>query len=145
MKLAFKSFLVVCSTVLMFGCGNSHHLEIAEVEGVITCDGRPVTQGVVIFIPVKGKRATGKIDSEGRYCLTTYSNGDGAIVGLHKVGVVAYEDMRQYYLAKYAESDSYEMPKAIVAEKYGDPFSSGLTFHVEPGKTNQADFPFDRP
>ena len=132
--------LVIAATCLAIaGCGPGYQLDTGAVTGQVTIDDQPVTKGFVVFVPPTGRRASGPIDSEGRFSLTTYRNNDGAIVGLHSVGVVAYEDMDQYYKAFFDDTGDYELPKEIVPAEYGDPFSSGLTFEVKPGR-NQADF-----
>lgn len=140
MKPTFRIFLLASTCFLISGCGNPHELETARVEGVVSYNGTPITKGLVVFIPAKGKRATGKIDGEGRFSLTTYSDGDGAIVGAHKVGIIAFENMDQFYLAYYSEKGSHEMPEEIIPKKYADPYSSGLKFQVQSGQRNQADF-----
>ena len=137
--------LLVCLCIFAVGCGNPHELEVAPVQGTITYEGKPVTQGFVVFVPQKGKRATSPIDSTGHFSLSTYAENDGAIVGSHKVGIVAFENMEQYYLAQYSDTGNYKMPPEIIPKKFGDPFSSGLTFAVESGSSNQADFALQKP
>ncbi len=55
-----------------------------------------MTEGYVLFTPVvsssddplnSGKTATGTINPDGTYTLTTYHEGDGAKVGTHKVRI----------------------------------------------------------
>lgn len=78
------------------GCSKGFEKEVAPVTGTVTCDGEPVTDGLVIFTPrvipgedVKntGKTATGLIKSDGSYVLTTYDTDDGAIIGDHDVRI----------------------------------------------------------
>lgn len=56
----------------------------------------PVTEGYVLFTPklqpgadpkTSGKGASAYIQSDGRYTLTTYEDGDGAIIGEHVVRI----------------------------------------------------------
>lgn len=70
------------------GCGEHPHL--APVHGTITLDGKPIGPGDILFIPsivdgTKGKTASGSFDTDGQYSLSTYQEGDGALVGDHKV------------------------------------------------------------
>ena len=77
------------------GCGGGA-FETVPVDGILTCDGKPVANVLVTFTPKggegvdpnnPGKAAIGKTDAEGRFTLTTYKIGDGAIVGQHTVRV----------------------------------------------------------
>lgn len=79
--------------VSLAGCG-SDRKAVAPVEGVVTLDGKPVTSGYVSFDPIDeagdafpGKSGVGAIGKDGRYQLSTYEQGDGAIVGRHRVSV----------------------------------------------------------
>lgn len=56
------------------------------------CEGKPVGYVQVIFAPIAdgsdsiaGKSGYAVADSEGKFTLTTYSSGDGAVVGNHNV------------------------------------------------------------
>jgi len=59
------------------GCGHHRDLPpVAQVEGVVTLDGKPVPRGMVQFVPdeskgTKGPPAVGVIDENGHYELTT--------------------------------------------------------------------------
>ena len=80
---------------LAAGCGNNP--PTAAVTGTITFEGQTLTSGKVLFLPVGGgKQAIGKIQSDGRFELSTFATGDGALVGEHH-GVILK--------AKAADSD----------------------------------------
>lgn len=80
----------VASAVLVFvGCGGAsdERLPTTPVEGTVTLDGEPLSQGTISFFPVAGgKHATGVIN-DGKFVLATYEPQDGAVVGQHKVVV----------------------------------------------------------
>jgi hypothetical protein len=65
-------------------CGRSRPA-VAPVSGRITLDGKPVTTGVVCFHPATGRPATGRIDTDGRYRVGTFTPTDGALPGSHRV------------------------------------------------------------
>ena len=68
------------------GCGGDKKL--AKVSGVVTLDGKPLDGATVVFHPEGGGRpATGTTGADGHFSLTTYTSGDGAQVGDHKVVV----------------------------------------------------------
>ncbi|MFO0864800.1 MAG: hypothetical protein U0744_09130 [Gemmataceae bacterium] len=65
------------------GCGGA---TTAEVKGVVTHKGAPITGGTLIFSPVQsGKPATAEVQSDGTYTLSTFGKNDGAVLGKHKV------------------------------------------------------------
>jgi hypothetical protein len=89
--------LSVCGCCLLSSCGNKSPYELGYVHGTATCNGKPMTSGVVIFAPVSenpgavsekpGKPAHGKFDDEGKFVLSTYGDEDGAVVGKHTAQV----------------------------------------------------------
>src|SRR5438105_2908960 len=87
---------VVGLSLLSPGCGgDTNRPKVAPVSGKVTHKGQPLTSGDVIFTPAggmdgaAGQIATGQIGSDGTYRLTTFNTGDGAVLGTHKVTVVA--------------------------------------------------------
>lgn len=89
--LAFS--LLATATLFGVGCGGgSTDLKTAAVSGKVTRDGQPVSGGSVMFSPkgsstnkVPGKPAAAEVGSDGTFKLTTYSKGDGAVIGKHQV------------------------------------------------------------
>jgi hypothetical protein len=78
-------------TILLSGCGGGE-FETAPVTGLVTCEGTTVAGGTITFNPIAedakgkpGKSAMGRVGADGRFVLTTYKEGDGAIVGMHEV------------------------------------------------------------
>jgi hypothetical protein len=70
------------------GCGPDRP-ETISVTGTVTLDGSPVSGAVVAFTPVGGGRpATGTTDGSGKFTLTTFDDGDGALPGEHLVAVI---------------------------------------------------------
>lgn len=82
--------LLLCSFVLLplIGCGPSRP-ETAQVSGKITFNGQPVPAGRIAFWPPKGRPAIAEIRPDGSYELTSFSDGDGAILGQHRVTIKA--------------------------------------------------------
>jgi hypothetical protein len=84
------------------GCGGPSRPPLGKVHGKVTYRGKPLTFGSVVFMPVAGmgdegptgagQPSSGTIQPDGSYELTTDTPGDGAIVGEHKVVVVAIDD-----------------------------------------------------
>ncbi len=77
------------------GCDSNPSLPPAlpvPVKGKITYRGKPLTRGKIVLEPTDGGRdATGKIQPDGRFVMTTNQESDGAKVGVYRV-VVAETD-----------------------------------------------------
>lgn len=82
------------SLVLLVGCGSAEPDKkgTAPVTGKVTYEGQAVTGGTLLFSPIaegssnkSGKTGTATIKSDGTYVMTTYSEGDGAVIGQNRV------------------------------------------------------------
>ena len=132
------------------GCGDSEiQYEHAKVHGKVTYQGKPLTFGTVLFMPVETPKdgtiqpASGPINPDGTYELTSRS-APGAVVGEHKVAVIAVEG-GQLALAPAAAKDGVQAPvaatkgskelqlKSAIPKKYSDPMSTPLTRKVVAG------------
>ncbi len=77
------------------GCGERLP-EVVPVSGTVTWQGEPLTDGTVVLHP-KGaaeelprRPATGSLDDAGRYRVSTFRTGDGALPGEYYVLVHSY-------------------------------------------------------
>jgi hypothetical protein len=89
--------LAVC-LVSFAGCGGMEKFDTTPTKGIVLCNGDPVEGAIVFFEPLKsgdsglvGKSAVGRTDAKGEFVLTTYDEGDGAVIGRHRVRVGAPE------------------------------------------------------
>lgn len=108
------------------GCGSSETLPAtSSVAGKITCQGKTLGTGTVMFFPVAGgKHAVGMIGQDGSYSLSTYKTGDGAVPGKHKVVVnVSYESQDGAAVSK-------DIPR--VPDKYSNVETTPLIVDVSP-------------
>jgi hypothetical protein len=112
------------------------------VNGIVLLDGQPLAGAVIYYVPSKGPSASGVLDAEGRYELTTYTSGDGAVIGSHNIYLAPLPDENR--LAGYTEEDyaAGKLPPAAPANpipaKYSSPTTSGLTAEIAAGD-NQKD------
>jgi hypothetical protein len=68
--------------------GRSDRLATVPVRGTVMYQGMPVAGATVAFLaPGAPRHAVGTTDDAGRFRLTTFEPGDGAIVGRHVVTV----------------------------------------------------------
>jgi len=123
---------------LTIGCGGSG-AGLAVVKGKVTYKGKPVPNGTINFLPTDGNKpsATGEIQPDGSYSLKTFVTnrpGEGAVIGQHKVVIVAMVDM-----ASRLPEERIPLPPPIVPVKYTSPATSDLTANVE-DKENVIDF-----
>ncbi|GAA4427903.1 lipoprotein [Bremerella cremea] len=132
--------LLFVAVLMLLGCGRSGSLETAPVTGVVNYNGQPLKFGTVSFRPAAGSPATGTIQSDGTFTLSTYGNGDGAIIGMNEVLVTA-TDRDAGTAGEVAENTEMTAPKMLIPQKYTSFSTSELTADVVAGKTNT--FTFD--
>jgi hypothetical protein len=101
---------------------------------VVLTTGKPLTKGTIYFEPVSapGLKASGKIQPDGTYSLTTYQEGDGAVEGEHRVYLVLDDGQASESRAGQKKG------RSTLLLQFTDPDSSGIKVHVKPG-TNQLD------
>lgn len=128
MVLNAPRFLVVaCLAGLLSGCENSD-FDVAKTTGKVVCEGEPITLGTVTFTPVGegdllGKPAVGNVQPDGRFVLSTYGDGDGAVIGKHRVNYFAPEGFEEEEepaaegSAEEAEQSARRIAKATALKK----------------------------
>ena len=135
--------VIVVRTLLLFslvavipaGCSRKAGLETAPVSGKVTYRGKAVPTGTVMFVPDEGPAATGEIGSDGAYKLTTYTTGDGAVIGKHKVTITALQGMGDALPEQRTPT-----PPPLVPAKYLSQETSGLVAEVKSGANNEVNF-----
>lgn len=69
---------------------------MGTASGSCTCNGEPMTAGLLVFTPIRdpeahgkklelGKPAHGMIQRDGSFTLSTFGKEDGAVIGKHRV------------------------------------------------------------
>ncbi len=90
--LSFSFLFFTLISLQLTGCGSKGEFSVARVSGTVkTADGTPLTHGMLKFTPIPknakalaGKPAFGSI-TDGKFVLSTYGTGDGAVIGRHRV------------------------------------------------------------
>ena len=131
---------VAVAIVAVSGCSGVKIPPLAQVGGVVTLDGQPLTKGQVHFVPdsskgTKGRMAVGLIGTDGRVKLTAFKPGDGALVGFHKVVIICEEEM-----PAFDPKLPPPPPKSLIPIRYTNDKTSGLTAEVKSAAKN--DFTF---
>ena len=142
--------LALAAGLVAGGCGGNP--SVGRVRGQVTWQGKPVSQGRITFYPEAGRAATGVIQSDGTYTVTTFTSDDGALLGRHRVAVhatrvgggtlVAPRNADEEAALARTPGGKVLVPGAVewlVPEKYSAPDTSGLTADVQRGD-NQIDF-----
>lgn len=140
------SWLAGCLLVTMLGCGpTSDNPPTYPVTGTLTLAGKPVAGADIVFVPStpEAKAAFGKSDAQGKYTLTTFAAGDGAVSGTYKVKVTKWDGLEppaetKVYVDAETESEQYNPgtvdvvrpPKNVLPAKYANENNSGLTHTV---------------
>jgi hypothetical protein len=132
-KATLAGWLLVVVVAAAAGCGSSGP-EIAYVTGRVTMDGKPLPNATVVFIPENGRPAGARTDENGEYVLNFTEGRQGAIPGKNAIRITTLREAEQDENGKTVLPAS---PETIPPE-YNT--NSTLTFTVEPGKRNVANF-----
>jgi hypothetical protein len=135
----FAARAATFALVAAVGCSGTDET-MGRVEGVVRLNGQPLQSGKVIFQPQAGRNALGVINADGTFTLTT-GDSDGALIGEHKVGIVAFEGASP---GRPDPTGPRQPLKMLVPERYLAPGTSGLTYEVKAGD-NHPEFDLTTP
>lgn len=105
----------------------------APVRGVVLLDGEPLSgfdNAAVLLTPQGGRMASGVIDQNGEFELSTYGADDGATVGPAHLSVSATVDDPNASNEKHGVGVQWIIPEHFSGEE------SGLKCEVLPGEEN---------
>ncbi len=102
---------------------------MAPVKGKVTLNGQPIKSGNIMTLPSNGGRgAAAPIGPDGSFELKTGTDM-GALIGTHKVAVVAYEGTGK-------SGPEAGVGKLLVPDRYINPETSDLSIDVKAGEAN---------
>jgi hypothetical protein len=130
----WQSFMLLAALTALAGCSAATG-PVVPVQGIVTCDGKPLTTGTVVFRPDAargntGPDAIGSIEENGEFVLATRagdSTRDGVAPGWYKVGVVAVRPPDPNAM-RIGGMPPPATP--LIPIKYADAGSSGLSVEV---------------
>lgn len=111
-----SSLAALLTLTACLGCGDGLPRRV-PISGTVLLDGEPLPLGSVSFTPEGMRPSSSKIDAEGRFDLQFMDGGKGAVLGLHRIRVAAFDN-------------SSGRRVSLVPKRYTDFRTSGLTFEV---------------
>ena len=142
-KLALPALGAVLALSIL-GCGNSRYV---PVSGVVTLDGKPYRNAVVMFQPIAtqdnpnpGRGSSGSTDENGRFALKTFEGHAGAVIGKHRVRITTRysEKLHGYEVWDAAKNEAVKSVTDPIPPEWN--YNSKQEFDVPSGGTDQAKF-----
>jgi len=131
-------FSLVAMTCLLMGSGCSANTpHVVPVTGKVSYNGKPLNNGTIMLIPDgEGFGATGIIQPDGTFTLTSFKKGDGAAPGNYKVTVEVFPDEAETGVAVGLPGAEFgEGQKPPVPVKYSSSATTPLRAIVNDGET----------
>jgi hypothetical protein len=127
-RLSLLTCLIGCGCLLASGCGDGFPQRYPVSGTIRFADGSPVKTGT-IELGGNGSRwtASGEIQRDGSFVLTTVKPGDGAVPGEYKIVI------RQMVLAYLKAEGGHDHGK-LVADRYRDYKTTDLKATVQAGE-----------
>ena len=145
MKTRIIAALLGCwAAATVTGCGEKLPTTV-PVTGQVIWQGKPLTDGTVSFHPqqiaeeLPKRTATGRLNQDGSFSLSTFRRDDGAVPGKYHVTIHSY-------LSEPASSNDDQNPGEYIwriPQHYGDPANSGLKADVTTNSGAPLEFQFE--
>ncbi len=133
-RVPYRLGLMFLWALMLTGCGRGRE-RTYPVSGTVRIDGQALAGCMVMFRPEQGPMASGWLDDEGRFDLTTYRLRDGAVAGRHQVSLAPPEtqfDMSDDEIEFLQDTSTLRRPPPFPA-KYLSVATSDLTAEVQAG------------
>jgi len=146
-KWTSKGSCFTIALIAVVGCGNSDHLDRAQVTGTVTLDGKPLEAARILFRPAQGRAGRGEI-KEGQIVNTaTYELDDGIVLGQHTIAIQPVPEVAPITLDLLAEEGPggrpaggapkgprKKKPTVKIPAKYRRMDQSGLSAEITSGE-----------
>jgi hypothetical protein len=142
-KLALPALAAVL-VLSILGCGNTRYV---PVSGVVTLDGKPYRNAVVMFQPMAtqdnpnpGRGSSGSTDENGRFSVKTFEGQAGAVIGKHRIRITTKvsEKLGGYEVWDAAKNEAVKALTDPIPREWN--YDSKQEFDVPSGGTDQAKF-----
>jgi hypothetical protein len=111
--------------------------KVVHAGGVVRFNGQPLEGALVSFTnQTLSVSASGRTDAEGKFILTTFEPGDGAVPGKHTVSVSKVQspnpvmDKSAAPVWRNARTPPPPQPRWLIPKRYGNETTSGLIIEV---------------
>lgn len=138
----FLIAVALCLTFGVLGCDSGP--TVVPVTGKVFYNDEPLPFGSVMFQPVRGQPATGKIQPDGTFEMSSFRKGDGATVGPQKVCINCYSSQSPAVQAKPIVGER-SIGKLLIPRKYTSFDSSGFTVDVSADSNEPFEFKLTGP
>ncbi len=128
-RLGVPVVVIVAVLGVAGGCGDDR-LPVAPAEGKVLYQGKPLAFGSVMFQPAAGPPGAGAIGPGGTFRLSTYGDGDGAVIGTHRVRITCLETQRPGAPPPSLDEEP-GAGESLIPRKYAAINTSGLTAEVK--------------
>lgn len=127
----------VVSLALSTGCGGGN--DMVPIRGEVTFKGQPLTRGIVNYVPAeqgKGRTASGPLQPDGTFVMTTQKAGDGVAPGVYDIFIHSYEEnpdapKTREEIEAAGSAGKTPLIRSIIPDKYAAPETSGLADTVD--------------
>jgi hypothetical protein len=126
---SFIGGLLVCSLLGFTGCGKKKEVQrvaVFPVEGQLLAAGRPLANALLVFHPKSPSagvsKAHAQTDKDGKFKVSTYTTGDGAVPGEYIVTAQHFSTITTPEGSKLGPSD--------ISEKYSSPQTTDWVIKV---------------
>lgn len=134
-RLGKSSFCIAFALLMLSGCAKEK-VELGIVHGKVTYKSKPLTFGSVMLLPSSGggKAATGKVQSDGTFKLSTkgMEGTEGVLVGIHRIRVTCFP--AQDPNSNQSSQGEMALGKSLIPTEYNSFGASGLTIEVVAGE-----------
>lgn len=131
--------LCCAASVLLFCAGCEQGIPVKRVRGTVTFNGQPPPKpGKIFFAAVSGaeglpsRPAAGDFETDGRFSLTTFEEGDGVIPGTYRVNILCYREpptLETRLSANYVPPTFH--PEIVVATSDPEPLEINIDVPVD--------------
>lgn len=111
----------------MVGC--DHGPQVVPATGAVYYNDEPLPFGSIMFQPTRGQPATGQIEPDGTFEMSSFRQGDGATVGPQKVRINCYSSQSPLEKSKPVVGER-SIGALLIPRKYTSFDASGFTAEV---------------